>query len=586
MFKSDDEAGVDAGVEVSGWELASSQKAGLSRGTLFITYNSGAPRLDIRPCLKNPDNKTLAPAATAEPLSGPCALTISVPVQEDPGHLRFTIDGAVAGDTFRLKLAMTDKDGRRFEHAVIFEVTAKDVVDSAGDLAAVGSGLAGQYILTRDLALSNWAPIGSGSAFTGSFEGRGHTLNLKSFDPSRLGDQNVGVFGQTDGAEIKNLKITADSAHITLSGTGLQYFGLAAGYAQNGTLENINVSGGDLVIEEAGTAALDGGGIAGRIENSQAISNCTTAVNLEMRGTSAPVTAGGIVGRVNSNNCTVENSHSDGNVLGVSGNTTAFEVFIGGVAGYNSGIISRCSATGNIYGEKTVTSSYGSHVGGVVGSNRLEGRISESYASGPVTAKAFQNPFAGGITGYQGSARVNNCYSTGNISAQTVSGSSGESIAGGIVGLNNSYSIERSYAAGRVSAVHFGTSYARAGGVAGRDSSTISNNAALALSLNAESGGTATAYAHRILTNSTGALTNNYAYDSMAGVIDATASNQDGLDGLDKSGSELKSQSTYEALGWNFTPGTGQWKMMAGYPYPVLQWQTSPPAIDPANVIP
>jgi hypothetical protein len=30
-------------------------------------------------------------------------------------------------------------------------------------------------------------------------------------------------------------------------------------------------------------------------------------------------------------------------------------------------------------------------------------------------------------------------------------------------------------------------------------------------------------------------------------------------------------------LGWNFTAGTGDWKWLSGYDYPVLQWQTTAP---------
>jgi hypothetical protein len=42
-------------------------------------------------------------------------------------------------------------------------------------------------------------------------------------------------------------------------------------------------------------------------------------------------------------------------------------------------------------------------------------------------------------------------------------------------------------------------------------------------------------------------------------------------------------QGKYTALGWDFSPGTGDWKWLPGYDYPVLRWQTRPP-LDPASL--
>ncbi|MDR0586658.1 MAG: hypothetical protein LBG26_05410 [Treponema sp.] len=582
MFKRE----LPAFPEVSGWALVSSQRSGLSHGTYYITYDSGVPQLVIRLSLKNLSGGVLDAVVTWEPLSGPCALTVSVPVQEDGEHLRFTVDGTAAGDRFRLKPALTDGDGRHFEHAVIFDVSNRGVVSTAVELAAIGTALAGDYILTKDLALNNWTPIGDGSAFTGSFEGNGHTLNLKGFNPAALDDACLGIFGQTNGADIQNLMITADSAHITLTGSGDQRFGLAAGYAQNGTLENIVVSGGNLVVEKPGGGVLDGGGIAGQIET-QTISGCTVSVNLEMYNASETVQTGSIAGRVLSGG-TVENCRSYGNVKSVGAGSSLTTA--GGIAGYCNGEIHSCSADGDMYCKASSTGS--AMAGGIAGYITALGTVKECYASGNIDAVALiVSSYAGGIAGMTYS-RIAVCYSTGNISAQSF-GSSAWAYAGGIVGNSGDASsvVEYTYAVGRISAVHSHADVncdALAGGVVARGytGSVTNHNAALSRSVAASvSGGTA--YARRVLgSNQSGTLTDNIAYTSMTGVIGSLDVTANGQDGLSRSGAELKNQSTYEALGWNFTPGTGQWKMTAGYPYPVLQWQTSPPAIDSVNVIP
>jgi hypothetical protein len=45
-------------------------------------------------------------------------------------------------------------------------------------------------------------------------------------------------------------------------------------------------------------------------------------------------------------------------------------------------------------------------------------------------------------------------------------------------------------------------------------------------------------------------------------------------------------QGKYTALNWNFTPGTGEWKWLPGYDYPVLQWQTTPPDYEFTETLP
>lgn len=152
-----------------------------------------------------------------------------------------------------------------------FGGTDKAGIKSAGDLmafaAAVNSGSSTEQwqnsegaieLLTDiDMAGIEWIPIGNatisfasnhvtitGNAFTGTFEGNGHTLkNLKlAYSDSQAGAA-YGLFGVTNGATIRNLTIgsTADDAGsltVTASGTGTADTGVIAGVAVSSTISN------------------------------------------------------------------------------------------------------------------------------------------------------------------------------------------------------------------------------------------------------------------------------------------------------------------------------------------------------------
>lgn len=84
------------------------------------------------------------------------------------------------------------------------------IYDSRGN-ATVNSNLAGKYYsLQNDIDLSgrNWQPIGyaEGSAFSGVFDGNGHTIYGMTCSLQQQ-YANHGLFGVTNGAVIKNLKI-------------------------------------------------------------------------------------------------------------------------------------------------------------------------------------------------------------------------------------------------------------------------------------------------------------------------------------------------------------------------------------------
>jgi hypothetical protein len=130
-------------------------------------------------------------------------------------------------------------------------------------------------------------------------------------------------------------------------------------------------------------------------------------VNVDITGR---VRVGGLVG-LNSNNSSISNSYSTGNITGIDN--------VGGLVGYNfvDSIVSNCFSTGNVIGSNCV--------GGLVGYNYDDSSVSNSYSTGNVSGSTY----VGGLTGCSYLSSITNSYSSGSVS--------GSSSFGGLVGYNN-----------------------------------------------------------------------------------------------------------------------------------------------------
>jgi hypothetical protein len=113
---------------------------------------------------------------------------------------------------------------------------------------------------------------------------------------------------------------------------------------------------------------------------------------------------------------------------------------IGGLSGYNVGLIRSCYATGSVTGHGTV--------GGLVGFNDKGGKIAGCHASGLVTSDYD----TGGLVG-QNKGTVVTSYATGSVS--------GKWHAGGFVGWGNQGNVFHCYSTGPV------TGYSNVGGFCG-----------------------------------------------------------------------------------------------------------------------
>lgn len=250
-------------------------------------------------------------------------------------------------------------------------------------LQAMNTNKRGNYALRNGIgAIStttgNFTPIGTEvDPFTGKLDGLAGNvdgIDFAIFDLNVKGNSNLGLFGVTDGAEIRNVLLTGGS----ITGTGND-IGALVGLARNTTIENvrnsINVTGGNNV-----------GGIVGKVEDKNVKSATTISDILNTGNVDGSSNVGGIVGSIagtNNNHAEINNAENIGRVHGKNTNNVAgTDTFnIGGIAGFAKyADISKVENNLKIEG--------GYNVGGIVGSGENV-NISDAVNTQDVTATGF-----------------------------------------------------------------------------------------------------------------------------------------------------------------------------------------------------
>ena len=191
-----------------------------------------------------------------------------------------------------------------------------------------------------------WTPIGQRNAFSGTFDGKGHTIEDMS---ANVTSGYAGLFGNVRGM-VKNVQVTGS---VTASGKVMAVGGIV-GYSAGGTVQN-----------------------------------CLSKVNILASQVNYPV--GGVVGDSRNNpsdntSSTVNLCWNEGTVTGGSGST-------GGIVGTNSnGTVTNCANFGEVKGSSTAS--------GIVGI----GTAANSYNLGDVTGAG------GSAYGISSGAAVNSYY--------------------------------------------------------------------------------------------------------------------------------------------------------------------------------
>ncbi|HZR33803.1 MAG TPA: hypothetical protein VFA75_00405 [Nevskia sp.] len=296
-------------------------------------------------------------------------------------------------------------------------------IASANDLQGIQNNLSGTYVLVSDVSLTSaFTPLGgAGSPFTGSFDGRGHTITGLTLSTS---SGNAGLFAQIGaGGKVSRLRITG----ANLQGNGSTgTIGVLAGVS-SGIISQVYVEG--AITTAAGGQALDEGGLVGR--NVGQITNAASGVNVSASNTNY-LHLGGLAGF---NGGAISGSTASGAVAAANGNNNNGQYTLGGLVGSNTGSTTRSSAIGAVVGNNA-----GGAAGGLAGYN--SGSINSSYARGSVDTISIN----GGLVGWNQGGTIADAYAAG-----LVTGTAGGN-AGGLVELDDlGGSITRSYAVGGVS---------------------------------------------------------------------------------------------------------------------------------------
>jgi hypothetical protein len=370
-------------------------------------------------------------------------------------------------------------------------------------------------VIARDTDNSNNSF--EGVAFTGVFDGAGHKITKLTINTNGAENDYLGLFGNIDGGEVKNLG-----------------------------LENVSITGG---LSSYSTYI---GGLAG--ENYGTISNCFSTGNLEGKAYFLGGLAGGNDGNI-SDSCsagTITGSNDSGLLGGLvgenygtisncfsTGNLEGKVYFIGGLVGGNDGSISNSYSTGAITGWDDSSS-----LGGLVGDNY--GTVSNCSSTGAVTAGQYSY-YLGGLAG-DNYGIISNCFSTGDVA-----GSNESELLGGLTGDNYYGSIDNSYSMG---AVNGGDGSSYLGGLAGDNyAGDISN----CFSTGTVTSGAGSSYLGGLV-----------GFESSGSIISCyflvTSGPDNGL-GTPLTDEEMKQQNNY--VGWDFND---IWAICEGTNYPRLLW--------------
>jgi hypothetical protein len=517
--------------------------------------------------------------------------------------------------------ASLSEDGALAAKSASRSVRAATPIYDEFDLAAINGNPGGDYILEADLTLEDWTPICQpNNAFTGTFDGNGHTITVTGFSAAALAGANpIGIFSQVGsglaGNSIHDLDVVlSDTLSIS---TPARFVGGLAGKAVGSStalaaFSNIRVSG-VLNAEYTGVNlpypeenGFQIGGIVGRAEQTE-INGCRSAVTVIGNANGANgaynTSAGGIAGYVL--NTAITGSSATGNIsLSTLAATpidwnNAWQNYAGGLVGYQgeASSIYRSFAEGNV----SATAPF-PYAGGLAGYNygyndfvnppTLGSSILQCYATGAVTATAQGDsttgniPYAGGLVGYSSILQsiINNSYATGNVTAV----STGQFVwAGGIIGGNAQNSVvSRCYATGTVTVINgslpplYAPDYteagAAAGGIAGYNYYTPDTLIQYCAALNEQidASGASPYLLHRVAggigttAGYQGTLIDNIANREMELLPGAIVRpDPNGLDGESCPSNPI--QTVYESLGWNF----GSVWIMGSSGLPVLQWQ-------------
>ena len=288
-------------------------------------------------------------------------------------------------------------------------------VEQLQDIGESSDTLKGNYALRNSIdgtQANDFTSIGNDTtAFTGKFDG----IDYNIFNLDISGENNVGLFGKTDGATINNVTLVGGS----ITGTGSNV-GAIVGSANNTTLTNV-------VNSAAVSGVSNVGGIVGTADGTT-VENAINTGTIEGNSTDE-TNVGGLIGEMKDSDTAdnyksqiIGNSYNLGDVSGDGYN-------VGGLVGHavNSTI---GDGTNLVYNRLDVTGAY--NVGGIVG-NMVGSIVQNAENSGTVLATGHTN---GEYTYHTDETKENNLPNDAELSNGIASVDVNVANVGGIAGTS------------------------------------------------------------------------------------------------------------------------------------------------------
>ena len=260
---------------------------------------------------------------------------------------------------------------------------------------AVNAGTAEAYAsvkLTADITIpagTTWTPIGSAAnPYTGVFDGDGHTVSglTASITAAEYSPEApFGLFGKTQGATIKNLKMSDTS----LTGASYAGIGILCGLAEKTEISRCTIDSSCSIVSDG---ALIGGLVC--MLTGSTVKDCVVAADIQLNG-QAP--SGGYVYQANGSQ--IINSVFKGTIKG-----TGAIVYTGGFVGINNGLIANCIYSGSMTAVAFTTCS------AFVGEASNSGTVVNCFANGKFSLTDGSTGTTTGIFRGNGNAnKVANC---------------------------------------------------------------------------------------------------------------------------------------------------------------------------------
>ena len=201
----------------------------------------------------------------------------------------------------------------------------RDAVNAGNTFSGQTVVLSGDVNLAVTRAINNWEPIGTqANPFKGTFDGGNKTISNLVVE----GENYLGLFGKTNGATIKNVKIN----NVTIN--GVAYLGAIVGMGYTGTIDNCHVTGNVEIAGNYMVGGINGQGYA-TVNNSSVVANDNSFVKaIHGLNNNEGDNVGGIVGHCGETNTltantvkniTISGTRKVGGIVGIANQGTKVE---------------------------------------------------------------------------------------------------------------------------------------------------------------------------------------------------------------------------------------------------------------------